>query len=613
MSAPFLLMDENRARPARARLFAAPRDWIVAESAGDVPRALRRAEAALREGRYVAGVFAYELGYALEPKLAARMPHDPDGPLLSLGIFDAPEELQGDAIDAWLAREAGAYAVGDLRAAWSEAQYATRFAEVREAIAAGEVYQINLSFPARFAFEGSAAAFYRDLRAKARAGHAAFLRAPERTILSLSPELFLRVEKGRIATRPMKGTVRREPGAAEDRNAAAALVADEKQRAENLMIVDLLRNDLSRVSVPGSVRVDDLFTVETYPTLHTMTSGVSAMLRDGATLSDILRAVFPCGSVTGAPKIRAMELIRALEAGPRGPYCGAIGWFGPKGDAHLNVAIRTIVLNGVEGRMGIGSGVVFDSNAESEYAECLLKARFVTARHEPFALIETMRWSKGEGFHLLARHLARLRESAAFFLFPFDEAPIRAALENAISSLGDGAHRVRLTLDAEGRNAVTHAPLAGWRGMDPGQGLPGRKQAPLRVVISDRTASSSDPHFRHKTTRRALYDGEFERLVLETGCDDVLFLNERGELTEGSRTTLFVERGGALLTPPLACGVLDGVLRSEMIARAAPRVIERVLTPDDLKEADAIYIGNALRGLARGNLVEPSGVEPLTS
>ena len=405
MSAPFLLMDENRARPARARLFVKPSDWIVAEAAGDVPRALRRAEAALRDDRYVAGAFAYELGYALEPKLAALMPHEHDGPLLSLGIFDAPEELGGDAIDAWLAREAGAYAVGDLHPAWSEAQYAERFAQVREAIAAGEVYQINLTFPARFAFEGSAAAFYRDLRAKARAGHAAFLRTPERTILSLSPELFLRIEKDRIATRPMKGTVRREPGAAEDRAAAAALVADEKQRAENLMIVDLLRNDLARVSVPGSVRVDDLFTVETYPTLHTMTSGVSALLRDGATLSDILRAVFPCGSVTGAPKIRAMELIRALEEGPRGPYCGAIGWFGPKGDAHLNVAIRTIALNGGEGRMGIGSGVVFDSNAEAEYAECLLKARFVTARHEPFALIETMRWTEREGFHLLARHL----------------------------------------------------------------------------------------------------------------------------------------------------------------------------------------------------------------
>ncbi len=235
----------------------------------------------------------------------------------------------------------------------------------------------------------------------------------------------------------MKGTVRREPGAAEDRAAAAALVADEKQRAENLMIVDLLRNDLARVSVPGSVRVDDLFTVETYPTLHTMTSGVSALLRDGATLSDILRAVFPCGSVTGAPKIRAMELIRALEEGPRGPYCGAIGWFGPKGDAHLNVAIRTIALNGGEGRMGIGSGVVFDSNAEAEYAECLLKARFVTARHEPFALIETMRWTEREGFHLLARHLARLRESAAFFLYPFDEAAIRSALESATAPLGE--------------------------------------------------------------------------------------------------------------------------------------------------------------------------------
>jgi para-aminobenzoate synthetase/4-amino-4-deoxychorismate lyase len=340
--------------------------------------------------------------------------------------------------------------------------------------------------------------------------------------------------------------------------------------------VDLIRNDLSRIAQPGSVEVTDLFQVETYPTLHTMVSTVTAQKRKDAGAADILRALFPCGSVTGAPKIRAMEILRELESSPRGAYCGAIGYFGPDGSARFNVAIRTLTISGDRGELGIGGGVVQDSRMASEYAECLLKARFFDSARKSLELIETLRWE--DGFVRLHSHLARMERSAMIFGMPFDGGAACMALDGAVGGK-TGPLRVRLTLDEHGiYRATTHE-------------LPPNPSY-WTYTISPQCTDSSDVVLRHKTSWRELYESEANRL----GSDEVLFCNERGELTEGARSNIFVERDGVLLTPPLSAGVLDGRLRAELIAQGRVREVTLTLKDIDNRDGD-IYFGNSLRGL----------------
>jgi para-aminobenzoate synthetase / 4-amino-4-deoxychorismate lyase len=354
-----------------------------------------------------------------------------------------------------------------------------------------------------------------------------------------------------------------------------------------------MRNDLGRVAETGSVAVTDMFTVETYQTLHQMTSGVRARLRPGIGTVELLRHVFPCGSVTGAPKIRAMEIIRALEDAPRGVYTGAIGVLAPDGAVDLNVAIRTLFVDGDgTGEMGIGSGIVHDSDGAAEYEECLLKAAFLTDADAPFELIETLRWERGAGYWLLDAHIARLAASAAYFGYSCDAEAVQAALEEKAAAFEVPLQRVRLTLGADGRLEITAAVLA-----------PAAADAILRCIVAPERTASTDRFLYHKTTRRQLYDGTRTRLAAETGCDEVLFTNERGELTEGSFTNLFIERDGRLLTPPVSCGLLDGTLRRALLADPSRAVEEAVLYPEDLAAADGVYLGNSLRGLVRAQVV----------
>jgi para-aminobenzoate synthetase/4-amino-4-deoxychorismate lyase len=345
---------------------------------------------------------------------------------------------------------------------------------VKDYIAAGDVYQINLTQKFFFDFEGDPAALYAALRRKQRVAYGGLIGAPELSVLSLSPELFLRREGQHMSTRPMKGTAPRGRTPREDARLKTWLAMDEKQRAENLMIVDLLRNDLGRVSRIGSVEVTDLFTVETYRSVHQMTSGISSELRSDMGLTDMLRALFPCGSVTGAPKVRAMEIIRELEGGPRGVYCGAIGHIAPSGDCQFNVAIRTVVLDGANGEMGIGGGIVADSKEESEYEECLLKAHFLTKVDAPFELIETLRYETGKGYHLLERHLARLQASAQHFGYPFSREAVLDALNGEGARITAQVALVRLLLAEDGTITVTSREIE----------LP-TKDTVWRFVVSD--------------------------------------------------------------------------------------------------------------------------------
>jgi len=568
------------------RVFQNPLRVLAADAPSQVRGVLHAVEQALAQGHFVAGWLGYELGYALEPRLAAQAG---SAPLLRLGVFPAPEaEVPPPASRAW---------AGPLTPEWDAAAYAARFAAVKDYIAAGDIYQANLSFRARFPFLGDPQALYEQLRTQSGAGHCGYVDDGMRQIASLSPELFFDLAaNGALTVRPMKGTA---PRAGHDNAERAALAASPKNRVENLMIVDLIRNDLSRIG--SGVAVSDLFKVETYPTLHTMVSTVTARKRDSVGVADILRALFPCGSVTGAPKIRAMEILHDLETSPRGAYCGAVGCFAPDGSARFNVAIRTLTISGNRGEMGIGGGVVQDSRSDSEYDECLLKARFFEAARAPLELIETLRWGEPGiaegpvdlpprrtpqgraakrglrlgGFLRLDQHLARMAKSAVAFAMTFEDAAARAAVEAAVAGK-TGPQRVRLTLNEAGIYQATAHELA---------------PNPPHWTFSlspDRT-DSRDVLLRHKTSRRELYDRA------HPGVDEVVFQNERGELTEGARTNIFVERDGMLLTPPLNAGVLPGILRAELIAEG--RAVEATLTPDDLD--GEVWFGNSLRGLIR--------------
>src|SRR5215467_1212092 len=599
---PFILLDDSLTITApgvsgRTLLFEQPEQIVAVDQPHKVEAGLGAVTEGLAHGLHAAGFFAYELGYCLEPKLQALLPPDRQQPLFWIGLFPEPLQFTDAETRAWL----DAYGaldrstISDLQLSWTRDQYTRAFTQVEDYIAAGDVYQINLTLKYRFAFAGDPVALYAALRRKQRVAYGALIAVGDFSILSLSPELFFRREGKHVMSRPMKGTAPRGRTPREDARLKTWLTVDEKQRAENLMIVDLLRNDLGRIAKIGSVEVTDLFTVETYRTVHQMTSGITAELRADMGLSDMLKALFPCGSVTGAPKVRAMEIIRELEVYPRGVYTGAIGHVAPNGDSQFNVAIRTLFIDGEgTGEMGIGSGVVSDSKADAEFEECLLKAQFLTKADAPFELIETIRWERGVGFHLLERHLVRLQSSAAHFGYPFDRGEVFDSLSAEVKKLDGDVHMVRLLLGEDGTITVTSARIE----------LPS-KDTVWRFAISDQRVDEKDPLFFHKTTRRQFYDREMDRQKALTGCDEVVFLNKKGELTEGTRTNLFIELEGRLFTPALTCGLLAGTLREELIDLPRAAASETVLTLADLARADRIYLGNSVRGLIRA---EPIGM-----
>jgi para-aminobenzoate synthetase/4-amino-4-deoxychorismate lyase len=588
---PFVLMEDRLA--GRGRIYRRPVELVRCGDPEGLEDAFARLEAGLARGLHAAGVLAYELGYALEPRLAPLMPSARADPLLQLGLFPPPLEVSGAALDALFAALGPPPPLSDVRPGHDRATHAAKVRRVLDLIGAGDIYQANLTFPLTFGYDGDPLRLYAALRVRQPTAHGGVVALGEAWTLSVSPELFLRGANGRLESRPMKGTVARGGDATEDRAAVRALVSDPKQRAENIMIVDLIRNDLARIARPGSVRAPNLLTVETYPDLHTLTSTVVAQIRPGIGLRERLAAVFPCGSIVGAPKIRAAQVLRALEAGARGVYTGALGAFGPDGDLALSVAIRTVQLRGDgSGVYGVGGGVVADSDPDAEYDEARLKGRIIEDLAEDFGLIETLRWSPVHGFIRLERHLARLAHSATALGFAFDLAAAHADLAaraQAWSSGGDW--RVRLSLSRSGRLDVAGAPAARVQ------------EGPARIGLASVRLDAGDPYLRHKTTRRRAYDAA-ARETLATGYDEALLLNLGGQVADASRHSVFASLDGRLVTPPLAAGALAGVLRAALIDDG--RAVEGDLTLDRLQAADALYIGNSLNGLRRAGLVIPS-------
>ncbi|WP_309623753.1 aminodeoxychorismate synthase component I [Novosphingobium sp.] len=593
MSEPFILLDDARPEGASAaRYYHAPREVVVARQVEEVLPALDRIAALQRDGAQLAGYFAYEAGLALEARLAplAAPRTGAAGPLVWFGAFDGFEEIAAQDVPAWLAARAqGSAQVGPLDPTLSAGGYARAFAEMQERIAAGDIYQANLTFPLSGSFSGDPLALYAAARPAGSAGYGGVLFDGTHWLLSFSPELFFAERHGAAIAKPMKGTRPRGRDAAEDARLRDELAASVKDRAENLMIVDLIRNDLSRVAEAGSVKVDSPFAVETYPTLHTMVTTVRAKLQDGKGAADMLRALFPCGSITGAPKIRAMELIDTVERDARGPYCGAIGRIDGGGDAAFNVAIRTLRLTPGENQrgravLGVGGAIVADSEMMAEWRECLVKGGFVRLVAGGADLIETMRFTPDEGVPLLELHLERIRASAAELGFAFD----RHAVRNAIQALcfeADAPARLRLLVARGGAYSLELGAL------------PAPLERPALCVALPIPVDPGDWRLRHKSSDRHFYELGLQA-AQGAGGDEALFVRDDGLLTEGCWTSLFVERDGQLLTPPLALGLLPGVLRRSLIE--AGRAVEAELTLDDLK--DGFLIGNALRGLMPAKL-----------
>ena len=590
---PLVLLDDSLNHEGSSLLFENPVDVIECIDTEDIDNALTAIDKARANGLHAAGFLSYELAYLLEPKLRHLIHDDRRSPLIWIGLFHEPRRLGFQETHRFVdALAEGDHSVKQLHLTLAKEKYLQAIDRVKAYISAGDVYQINMTFKYLFELVGNPWSLYASLRQRQRVAHGAFIQTRDFDVLSLSPELFVRVDDGKATVRPMKGTAGRGLTTAEDEALRRWLASDKKSRAENLMIVDLLRNDLGRVAEIGTVNVEDLFSVETYPTLHQMTSTVTAHWNGEVTASQLIGNLFPCGSITGAPKVRAIEIIRELETEPRGIYTGAIGMFAPGGDAHFNVAIRTLVIDRTgHGEMGIGSGIVHDSDPSAEYEECLLKAHFLTEPSSPYSLIETMRWQADGGYYLLENHLARLEASAQHFGIAYDPGGVREALELLATEFADKTLRVRLLLDQSGEITLTHVSTSVPK--------PGDR---LTYVFSEKPIDSRDPHRYHKTTNRELLDAEYTRLTAETGCDEVLFLNENGEVTEGSRSNLFVELDGRLMTPPVSCGLLDGTLRRSLMDAPDSNIVEQVLMPPDLEKAQRVYLGNSVMGLIEAML-----------
>lgn len=627
-SASFALLDDcdSTASARSSRLYSG----FVRERVCTDPAQLDAIDAALaqdlRDGLHAVVVGDYAFGRNLQ---RAQPGHAP----LRFLLYARCERLSRDEVDAWLAQQDGGgtpsiAGVAHVAKSVSRDAFDAAIGAVHDALRAGDSYQVNYTYRLNFDVFGTPLALYRRLRARQPVRYGALIALPGGAwVVSCSPELFVEKQGDVLRARPMKGTAPRSADPGEDAAAAAFLASDPKNRAENVMIVDLLRNDVSRIARTGTVKVPALFSVEPYASVWQMTSTVEAGWRDGTTFAQMLRALFPCGSITGAPKYRTMELIDAIESTPRGLYTGAIGWLdAPKdealpagaaasgaatgcGDFCLSVAIRTLTLDAVEGdgdgtagadgtgtatvgrrrgTMGVGAGIVLDSVAADEYAECELKARFLTDADPGFQLFETTAATRVDGIRHLDCHLARLQRSADAFGFRFDADALRREIDARCAALdGDGAYRMKLALAKDGTFEITAAPL---------KPLPA---GPVGVLLACEhgfaPTRASDALLLHKTTRRAEYDRAWQAAEA-LGAFDMLFVNERGEVTEGGRSNLFVKLDGQWVTPPLASGVLPGVMRGVLLDDPAFGAVERVVTRDDLARAQGLLLTNALRG-----------------
>jgi len=567
--------DDLSSGPAASFRFTGAAGTIEARTRAEVIPALEQLVAASESGLWSAGYVSYEAGPGLDThlKVRPRPPRDAFGemPLLWFGLFRGWEDAPP--------LPSGHYSVSDWSPSVSREDYVDAIERIRSYIRAGETYQVNHTFRLRARFEGDDRAFYHDLLEAQRAAHCAYLDLGRYRVLSASPEMFLSLHGDRLVTKPMKGTAPRGRNLDEDRERTTALIASAKERAENAMIVDLLRNDMGRISEASSVHVTSLFETERYETVWQLTSTIESRLREGIALPQVMGALFPSGSVTGAPKVRSMEVTAELEDSPRGVYTGAVGWIAPASEREsmaFNVAIRTVVLDTATGtaEFGVGSGITHDSSAEREYEECVTKALVLTERRPHFQILEAILCEHGEVLWPEA-HLDRMAASASYFDFRFDQNAALKAIDSVRSQ--EGAQKIRLMLSRDGAVTATSEPVG--------------SADPVEVVIDEgRTVDSNDIFLFHKTTRREVYEDAARR---HPEAGDVILTNEKGEVTEATSANVIALIDGRWVTPPLSSGLLPGVHRRMLIESG--ELHERVLTPADLRAADEVVLLSSVR------------------
>jgi para-aminobenzoate synthetase / 4-amino-4-deoxychorismate lyase len=529
-------------------------------------------EQAVGSGLYAAGFLSYEASSGMDR--ACRTHPGGKLPLVWFGLFRkmfsgeaSPEDRPGD------------FSVGPWQPSIGLAEYQQAVDRIKEYIASGDTYQVNYSFRLRAAFAGDSWSYFQRLCRAQRGQYAAYIDTGRHVLCSASPELFFSLDGTELLTRPMKGTAPRGLTSQADRRRREELARSVKDRAENAMIVDMMRNDVGRVAERGSMRVLSSFDLEKYPTVLQMTSTVAA--QTSAPMTEILRALFPPASITGAPKIRTMEIIREMEPDPRGVYTGTIGWLAPGRKAEFNVAIRTVAIDRETGQAeyGVGGGIVWDSEKAGEYAECETKAAVLTAEAPEFELLETMRCEGNGRFYLLEEHLQRLRDSAEYFDFAVNIEEVQKRLEELANELTGVPHRVRLRVGRYGQISLDAASM------------PPSRSEPWRLRLAERPMNSRNPFLYHKTTHRDVYEAAH---ASRGDCDDVVLWNEQGQVTETRIANLVVEKDGCLVTPPVECGLLPGVFRKHLLETG--QIVEGIVTEDELRHAERVFAINSVRG-----------------
>ncbi len=549
--------------------FSQPRDVILTHDVTEVQDCLTRLREETEKGFYAAGFVAFEAAPAFDE---AFVTHQPGSlPLVCFGIFEKAKPISpstdGDAFsfESWIPSE-------------NYEAYEKKILAVKHHIAEGNTYQINYTFKLTSVFNGEPRAFFLGMQERVKARYAAYMELDETLICSFSPELFFTYRDGILVSKPMKGTEKRGVNPADDQKKTAWLAASEKNRAENVMIVDMIRNDMGRIADPGSVRVENLYQIEKHPYVFQMISTVKSNVQTG--IDRIFQVLFPCASITGAPKVRTLEITSELEEAPRGIYTGAIGCIDPRWGARFSVGIRTLVLDRSTGKaeFGVGSGVVWDSDPASEYSECLLKANFLSQPQPDFKLIESLLWQPGSGYYLLDEHLERLAVSAYYFDFIYKEARVRDELTKAAEKMSGEGKKVRLLLSRIGEVEITT------------QGLAGVAVSDVRIGLAGKPVDSTDRFLYHKTTLRRVYE---IAKASRPDCDDVILWNEKGEVTETCRANIVLEKNGELITPPVSCGLLGGTFRSHLLKSG--KIREGLISKSDLVKSKKLFTINSVR------------------
>jgi len=595
----FALLEDSKSSEDLAQnlLFTEQIEEIIALSEDEIPSALEKIEQCRQQGLYLCGYLAYEAGYYfIDKEIRRTKQNHAEQALIHLIAFRSMQTLNRETINDAFSKikqdPQSQLCAHGFKLSVTKNKYLDAIKKIKNYIKAGDTYQINYTIKFKFRLRGTANALYQALRQTQPVEFGAFLNFPKLKIVSLSPELFVTKKDDTLMSKPMKGTAKRGLNEKEDEFIVDFLQHDPKTLSENVMIVDLIRNDFGRICKTGSVKVKNLFEIQTFKTIHQMISTVKGKLKSNISFGDLLKGLFPCGSITGAPKIRTMEIINDLETESRGVYTGAIGYILPNNDFYFNVPIRTIVMNkSNQCEMGIGSGIIYESNAKAEFEECILKADFLTNLNNNFYLIEAFKYDADKKqFEYLSQHLYRLNDSAGYFGFKLKQSVIEERLDEIKQELKDIKDncKVRLCAYQNGEVDISYETIIE------------NDVSNKKVIIGEQKINSRSIFQYHKTSRREVYIEEFSK-AKKAGYYDAIILNEHNEVAEGCIHNLFIKKDEELITPPIKAGVLHGVVRQRLIDEK--KAVEKNLTLDDLFNADEILLSNSVRGLVKVELV----------